>query len=87
MWIRGEEIVADCTILKKRDLISAHEIAFEMLNIDNPGKDKATINEIGEIVANLVGWTCSKAQKVSIKEYGRQKVVFERLKDNPFADD
>ena len=85
MWIRGDENVVDCTVLKKRDLISAHEIAFEMLNIDNPGKDSATIREIGEVIANLAGWQRFEKPK-RIKEYGVQKVIFQRLK-NPLADD
>ena len=86
MWLRGEENIIDCTTLEKRDIISAHEIAYEMLNIDNPGKDKATINEISEIIANLTGWHRKEQTQTRINEYGRQKVVFER-DSSPFADD
>ena len=89
-WIRGEFVNDSCyntTILKKRDVISAHEIAYEMFNIDDPGKSRSTLNEIGEVIANLTDWRRLKTIKPVIQGYGRQRVVFERVKNNPFADD
>ena len=86
-WIRGETVDNCSTTLKKRDIISAHEIAFEMLNIDDPSKSRSTLNEIGEVIANLADWKRLKAVKTSIKGYGRQRIVFERIKINPIADD
>ena len=90
-WIQGESAkIPSNTETKKRDLISAHEIAYEMLKIDDPKKSQATIREINEIMANLPEWRRVDSIKTTIKEYGRQRLVFERVgrkKINPFLND
>ena len=85
-WLHGETDIIECANGKERDKICPAEIAYEMLNIDDPGKARSTLVEIAEVIAHLPNWKRLKQKQTTIPEYGRQRIVFERLK-NPLAND
>ena len=61
-----------------RTKICAAEIANELLKIDNPAKDRRTINEINEILARLPDWEQVIGTVGIFNVYGRQRISFNR---------
>lgn len=69
--------------LVPRKVVSAIEIAYELLRIDNPYKEKGTLKKIGAILSKMKGW-----HRVAWKYrgvYGQQRVSYERLAEPPVA--
>ena len=62
-----------------RNKICAAEIANELLKVDNPAKDRRTIAEINEIIAQLPGWKMIKSTGDRFNIYGRQRISFQRI--------
>ena len=61
-----------------RNRICAAEIANELLKIDNPAKERRTINEINEILTRSPKWKQSEGVVGNFNVYGRQRISFYR---------
>ena len=68
------EIDPEHTVL--RTTVSAVEIAYELLRIDNPSKERATLSEINKIMSNMKGWHRTTWKRLGV--YGQQRIAFER---------
>lgn len=66
--------------LVERNIVSAVEIAYELLNIDNPNKERGTLKEITEILSRKEGWRRTTWKRLS--GYGQQRIAFERIPDS-----
>lgn len=60
----------------QRTVVSAVEIAYELFRVDNPGKERALLRQINEILARLDGWKRTTWKRCGA--YGQQRVAFER---------
>ncbi|MBR6014415.1 MAG: toprim domain-containing protein [Selenomonadaceae bacterium] len=69
---------ASDTELVERNIVSAVEIAYELLNIDNPNKERGTLKEITEILSRKDGWKRTSWKRLS-GGYGQQRIAFERI--------
>lgn len=61
----------------KRIVVSAVEIAYELFRVDNPGKERALLRQINEILARIDGWKRTTWKRCGA--YGQQRVAFERI--------
>ena len=60
----------------KRTVVSAVEIAYELFQVDNPGKERALLRQINEILARIEGWKRTTWKRCGV--YGQQRIAFER---------
>lgn len=63
--------------LVERNIVSAVEIAYELLKIDNPNKERGTLKEINEILSHKEGWRRTTWKRLN--GYGQQRIAFERI--------
>ena len=61
----------------QRTVVSAVEIAYELFRVDNPGKERALLRQINEILARLDGWKRTTWKRCGA--YGQQRIAFERI--------
>ena len=70
----GEEVVGEC----HRNKVCSSEILFELLNIENPLKERSTVREINAILDNMNGWHKNSDSGKRMGAYGSQKNYYIR---------
>lgn len=66
--------------LVPRKAVSAVEIAYELLSVDNPCKEKDTLKKISNILSKIEGWHRVTCRQRGV--YGQQRLTYERLTDS-----